>query len=93
MMKNESFQMRLPDFDRCIGMTMKNLALQAIPDGSITLFEGRGGWMVGLGKANLSAVLTTDRGEVKQYASLDTAAKQLKAAGINGFFVKPRNDA
>lgn len=87
-MKNSTVQLCLPDLNRTIPMNLKNLALQAIPDGSITIIDTPDGWVVTMAKPNLSVVLATDRGPLRFYASLDTAVRQLADAGISMMLIR-----
>lgn len=89
-MRNATIQMSLPDLERTIPLSLKNFALQAIPDGSISINDTPEGWAVTLAKPNLSAVLVTDRGTIKFYASLDTAIRQLSQIGLSTFLVRTK---
>lgn len=87
-MKNATIQLTLPDLERTVPLPMKNFALQAFPDASISVTETPEGWAITLATPKLSAVLVTDRGPLKFYASLDTAARQLAQMGIRTFLVR-----
>ena len=87
-MKNATKQFHLPNLERTIPLTLQNLALQAFPDGSITVIETPEGWCVTLAKAEFSAVLITDRKTMKFYASLDTAVRQLEKIGITSMLIR-----
>lgn len=71
-----------PDLQKCFPLTWKNFLNVAYPDATIWAINLGDGWFLCMAKADMSASLATERGELKTYSKLDTAIDQLSKAGI-----------
>lgn len=78
----ENVRFLKPDPKTSFSFTWKNFLKVAYPDASIWAINAGQGWYIYLAKADISAVLATERGEIKTYSKLETAIEQLRRAGF-----------